>query len=199
MAKRYPHYNDAGELLTRDQAITDAVADEATITFNVIANPLVKVTASMTLPAAGGTYAAQDEISNHATGGSVTPLNFADVAAANGGTGYIVKAVIETSTAVVANAILRLWLFSVSPTAYGNDSPLQIDYADRAKRVGYIDFALLTEGTGSDGAYALDDGIRLAFKTDAADRDLYGLLEAKAGYVWGAAQTFEITLLAELA
>lgn len=156
-----------------------------------------EATATVTLPGVGGTYAAQDEVSDNAVGGSATPLNFADLAAAVGGSGVIVKAVIEASTAVVANAVFRLWLFHTAPTMYGNDSPYQLDAADKAKRVGYIDFALITEGTGSDSAYGLDDGLRMYFTCAAADRDLYGVLVAKAGYVWAAAQTFDITLTVE--
>lgn len=199
MAKRYPHFNEDGELLTRDQAMTDAVLDEATLNFNIAALPLVTKSSSITLPAAGGTYAAQDEVSNHATGGSVTPFNFADLVAANGDSGYIVKATIEANTAIVANAVFRLWLFNATPVANGNDSQYQLDATDKAKRVGYIDFALLTEGTGSDSAYGLDDGVRLAIHTAAADRDLYGLLVAKAAYVWGAGQVIEIALTVEQA
>lgn len=162
-------------------------------------SPLSKVTAAITLPGAGGTYAAQDEVSNNATGGSATPFNWPDIVLANADTGYIVKAVIECSSPTVANAVFRLWLFNAAPTMYGNDSPYQLDAADKAKRIGYVDFALITEGTGSDAAYGLDDGVRLAFKAAAADRDLYGILVAKAAYVWTAAQTFDITLIVEQA
>jgi hypothetical protein len=172
---------------------------EAVVTTFVTAQPLVSQTQTLTLPGVGGTYAAQDEVSDHATGGSATPLHWTDLVAANGDTGYIVKATIEASTAVVANAVFRLWLFNAAPTMYGNDSPYQLDAADQAKRVGYIDFALVTEGTGSDAAYGLDDGLRLAFKTATADRDLFGILVAKAGYVWAAAQTFNVTLTIETA
>lgn len=181
------------------ESIEELLGGSAVVTTFVTAQPLVEQTQTLTLPGAGGTYAAQDEVSNNAVAGSATPLHWTDLVAANGDTGYIVKAVIEASTAVVANGVFRLWLFNAAPTMYGNDAQYQLDATDQAKRVGYIDFALVTEGTGSDSAYAIDDGLRLAFKTAAADRDLFGILVAKAGYVWAAAQTFKITLTIETA
>lgn len=179
------------------ESIEGLMTDGALVT--VAAAALVQQTQTLTLPGSGGTYAAKDEVSDNATGGSATPLHWTNIAAANAGTGYLVKAQIEASTAVVANATFRLWLFNAAPTMYGNDSPYQLDAADQAKRIGYVDVTLVTEGTGSDGAYAVDDGLRLAFKTGAASRDLYGILVAEAAYVWAAAQTFKITLTAELA
>jgi hypothetical protein len=190
------------DILTEIQELlTNAIVEDAVITIQTAATvrvPFRTTTDQVTLPGSGGqAYAAQDEVSDNATGGSATPLNFADAVSAVGGSGFIVKAVIEASTATVANAVFRLWLFNAAPTMYGNDSPYQLDAADKAKRVGYVDFALITEGTGSDSAYGLDDGLRMAFTCDAADADLYGVLVAKAGYVWTNAQTFDITLTIE--
>lgn len=176
------------------------VSGELTLSAPVTVSPLVKQTQTLTLPGTGGTYAAQDEVSNSATAGSVVPITFTNMVPANAGTGYLVKAVLEASTPTVANAIFRLWLYNAAPpTLNGNDAQLVFRKADKAKRIGYVDFALITEGTGSDGAYALDDGLRLAFQADVAARNLYGVLEAKAAYAWTASQTFDVTLIVEAA
>lgn len=165
--------------------------------------PLVVVGANFVQPASGeGAFAAQDEISDNATGGSATPLHFIDVVPANGGTGYIVKAELETvsgaATFVVTNAVFRLWLLNAAPAAmFGNDSPFQLDAADEAKRVGYVDFALVTEGTGSDTGYGLDDGLRLAFQCAGGSKDLFGVLVAKAAYTWTNSQTWKVKLTVE--
>lgn len=183
MAKRYPKYNESGALL---------VAPTTPIT----ASPLLTSEVTLTLPGVGGTYAAQDAVS----AASPAPLLFENVHTEEGGTGYIVKAWIESSTAIVANGVFRLWLFNAAPTnPAANDAAQPFLKADKAKRIGYIDFALLTEGTGSDGAYALDDGLRLPFTCAEDDTDLYGIVIAKAGYVWGAAQTLDFGLMTELA
>jgi hypothetical protein len=185
--------NDDGEIvLASDQLVSTAY-------------PLVLVTDSFTQPASGGgAFAAQDEVSDNATGGSATPLHFVNVVAANGDTGYIVLASLESvsgaATFVTTNAVFRLWLFNAAPTAmFGNDSPFQLDAADKAKRIVFIDFALITEGTGSDTGYGLDDGIRVAFKCDPASRDLWGVIVAKAAYVWTNSQTWDVRLIVELA
>ncbi len=156
-------------------------------------------TATLTLPGVGGTYAAADEVSNNATAGSVTPLHFADVVNNAGDSAYLVKLTVEVSTAVVSSSIFRLWLFNTSALTFnGNDSPYVFRKAEKGKRVAYIDFSLVTEGTGSDGAYALNDGERTLIETAAAP-DLWGIVVAKGAYVWAAAQTFDFTLDFELA
>lgn len=192
------------ESITAVGPLTDAelraTAVPVSVAGGLTAAPLVRQTQVLTLPGTGGTYAAQDEVSDAAAAGSVVPIHWTNVVPANGGTGYIVKAQLDVSTATVTNGVFRLWLFNAAPSANnGNDAPFVFRKADKAKRIGYVDFALITEGAGSDGAYALDDGLRLAFTCDAASRDIYGILVAKAAYVWTAAQTFDVTLEVELA
>ncbi|MGH2360442.1 MAG: hypothetical protein ACRDGM_07860 [bacterium] len=178
------------------------LSDTITISSALLSLPLANASDAMTLPLVGGTYAAQDEVSDSAVGAMATPLNFANVVDGVGKSGYIVKAILESvsgaATFVVTNAVFRLWLFNAAPTTmFGNDSAFQLDAADKAKRVGYVDFALVTEGTGSDTGYGLDDGLRMAFTCDAGDVDLYGVLVAKAAYVWTASQTFDVFLTIE--
>lgn len=176
------------------------VSGELTLSAPVTVSPLFKQTQTVTLPAVGGTYAVNDEVSNSATAGSVVPMTFTNVVPANGGTGYIVKAVLEASTPTVAAGVFRLWLYNQTPGPFsGNDAQFVFRKANKDKRIGFVDFALVTEGTGSDGAYGLDDGLRLAFQADIAARNLYGILVAKSTYAWTAAQTFDVTLIAEVA
>jgi hypothetical protein len=192
-------FNDDGQLKVYDQAIADAVAEEAAITFNVIASPLVKVTDTFTRPNTTTQYLAADEVSNHATQASAVPLHFVGVVGANAGTGYLVKAVLEFSRNVTTNAIFRLWLFNAAPTMVGDNLAYSLLHSERAARVGYVDFALITEGGSSDCAEALDDGLRLAFKCGAASKDLWGVLVAKAGYTPAGLEVVTVYLVVETA
>ncbi len=186
MSKNFNHYDLDGNLLVAP-------------TTDIIVSPLIKVTDTFTRPNTATQYAAQDEVSNNATQASAVPLHFANVAAANAGTGYLVKAVLEFSRNVVTNAVFRLWLFNAAPTMVGDNLAYSLLHSERAARVGYVDFALLTEGGSSDCAEGLDDGLRLAFKCGAASRDLWGVLVAKAAYTPAGLEVVTVYLTAELA
>lgn len=155
------------------------------------------VSDSFARPADTDAYAAQDEVSTTTVAGTTAPLQFEGAARAKGGDGWIVKAVLECSSPTVANGVFRLWLFNAAPTMFGDNAAYQLDAADIAKRVAYVDLALITEGTGSDAAYALDDGLRTAFKCAADSRDLWGVLVAKGAYVPTSGETFTVTLVTD--
>lgn len=183
------------------ESIEGLMTDGALVT--VAAAPLVKVSANFTRPNDTNAYAAQDEVSNNTAQGSAVALTFADVVASNGNTGYLVKASLKVTaigaTAPVTNATFRLWLFDAAPTMVGDNVAYPLLSAELAKAIGYVDFTLITEGTGSTAIYGLDDGLRLPFKCGAATKNLYGLLLAKAAYVGTAQSVWTVELLAELA
>lgn len=175
----------------------------AQVTTSLIAGPLVRVSTNFTRPNDTNAYAAQDEVSNSTTQGSAVALTFADVVADNAATGYLVKASLKVTaigaTAPTTNATFRLWLFDAAPTMVGDNVAYPLLSAELAKAIGYVDFTLITEGTGSTALYGLDDGIRLAFKCGAASKNLYGLLLAKAAYVGTAQSVWTVELTAERA
>lgn len=183
--------NDDGELVLANDVIS------------LTAEPLSVVSANFTRPNTTTQYAINDEVSNDATAGSVVPLHFDNIVAANGDTGYIVKASLKVTgipaTASVTGALFRLYLFQTPMTPVGDNVVFPLLGADLADAECYIDFAMLTAGTGSTAMYGLDDGLRTPFKVDAASRDLYGLLIAMGTYTPTAQSVWTVRLFAELA
>jgi hypothetical protein len=108
-------------------------------------------------------------------------ITFTGAARANAGSGNIVKArLVANSATGMLGAVLRLWVYKVAPTPIADNSPYTLLWADRANRIGYIDFpALTTEGTGSDSCSSLWSDMPLNFTTGASDSALYGVLEIK--------------------
>lgn len=197
MAKRYPQFDDDGNLKTADQGIADA------ITISVVGGQLVKVSANFTRPNNNTSYTTGDEVSNNATQGSAVALNFANVVDSNGKTGYLVKAVLKvtgiTAPASATNALFRLFLYDTVPTMVGDNAPLLLTDALAAHLVGFVDLAAIAGPGNSTAIYMLDDGLRLGFKCDAADVDLYGILTAQAGYAPILNSVWTIDLLIERA
>lgn len=137
----------------------------------------VEATATFARPNDSTAYTAKDAVSNSTSAPSV--LTFANVARANGGSGSIVKGrlFIDSATAMLG-AAFRLHLYHTAPTAINDNSPFTLLYANRDKRVGFIDFPeTTTEGTGSDSSASLWVDMPLTFTCAAGDNDLYGLLE----------------------
>lgn len=163
--------------------IRDLLQGGAAITLQspITSAPLVKVTDSFTRPNTTTQYTASDEVSNNAAQASAVPLHFANVVSANGATGYVVHAALEISSKNVTNASFRLYLFNAAPVMVGDNVAYSLLHAERAARVGFIDFTLTSEGGSSDCAEG-EDTIKRAFKCGAASKDLWGVLVAKAGY-----------------
>ena len=135
-------------------------------------------TASFTRPADTTAYAAQDVVSNSTT--APTVLTFGNVGRINGGSGLILAARHLKSSTVAAS--YRLHLYRVAPTAINDNAQFALLYANRASRIGFIDFSHLAGGTGSDSTHALATFTNLPFVCDAASASLFGLLVAAAGY-----------------
>lgn len=137
------------------------------------------------------TYAANDVVGN----GSV--VTFQNVGAEEGGSGYITNVRLVKSTATITNAVFRLWLYSEAPTPIADNAPFTLLWVNRAKRLGYVDLACTTEGTGSDSASAFVTNLNLKFMCGAASRNLWGVLEAKQAYAPGASEVFWLEVTAD--
>jgi len=154
------------------------------------------VAASFTRPANATPYASKDAVSDDTA--SPTVLTFTDIARVNAGTGYIVKARLMTDQATNV-ARFRLHLFNVAPTAINDNAAYTLLWANKEERIGYVDFdGCQTEGTGSDGANAMNDAVRLHFAAAAGARTLYGLLESLDAWTPASGQNFYVELSAEL-
>lgn len=155
----------------------------------------VTVAAEFTRPGDTTTYTAFDVVGTS----PAANLTFANVARANGGTGYIVGLRIMTSNvAAVLNKRFRLHLFHTAPTAIADNAPYTLLYANRANRVGYIDTGgANTEGAGSDAYTARNIVDRLPFVCAGGSDDLIGILEVLDGFQPGNAQTFFVELAIE--
>jgi hypothetical protein len=153
------------------------------------------VAVTLARPADTTAYAALDAIANSTSAPVV--LTFANLARVNAGSGYIVKARLMTDQAA-NTARFRLHLYHTAPTAINDNAAFTELWANRANRIGYIDFdACTTEGAGSNAAGALNATARLAFVCAAASTTLYGLLEARDAFTPASAQNFFVELTAE--
>ena len=171
-----------------------------TNSIGAVASNSVLSSATVTRPADTTPYAAKDVISTAV--GAV--IEFSGMARANGGTGTIVKARLMTNQST-NTAQYRLHLFHTTPTAIADNAQYAMLDANKANRVGMIDFpATATEGTGSDAAATMrpsSDGSypppNLWYKCAAADTKLYGILETITAFTPASAGTFFIELGAD--
>lgn len=154
---------------------------------------LVTVSAEFTRPGDATQYTALDVVTDAV--GSPNYLTFANVTEAFGGSGYLTKALAMTDLKT-ATARFRLHLFHTPPSAIADNSPYLLLYANRAKRVGYIDLpAFATEdSSNSTAAYASVLDLRLPFVCAAASHDLYGVVESLSTWTPANAQKFYFEL-----
>ena len=136
--------------------------------------------ASFTRPADTTAYAAQDVVSNSTS--TPTILSFPGAARANGGSGLILSARHLKNSTTTSGASYRLHLYSAAPTAINDNAQFALLYANRASRVGFIDFSHAAGGTGSDSTNALSTFVNLPFVCDAAASALFGILTVLGAY-----------------
>lgn len=172
-------------------AIKTAVEGMAAGTSTVSVKTSMKtVSVEFTRPSDTTAYAANDVVGNT---GAAAVINFADMFAANAGTGYLVKARLLTDQAANV-AAHRLYIYHTTPTPIADNSAFTLLYADESKLVGYIDFpAGQTEGTGSTASIAQWTG-QLQANAAAADVDFYCVLITKTIYTPANAQKYTISL-----
>lgn len=156
--------------------------------------------ATMTRPTDTTAYASGDLVANNVTAGSVTPLSFAGLAVTAGDAIGVVGLRAKKSTTTLTNAQFRLHLFNVLPVLSVGDNVAfdtsgALGVTDAAGYIGYIDFTFDTSGTASAAARGVPTS-PAADKILAAPASggLWGLLEARAAYAPGNAETFDISL-----
>ena len=148
--------------------------------------------AEFTRPENTTAYDALDTVCNST--GSPAVLTFANVARAAAGSGYITSGRIMTSQ-TTCTARFRLHLFNVTPTPIADNAPYTMLYANRASRIGVLDFgACRTEGAGSTAANQQNIIDRMPFVCAAASTTLYGILETLDAFTPASAQTFFVGL-----
>jgi hypothetical protein len=75
-------------------------------------------------------------------------------------------------------ASYRLWLYRETAAAVNDNAPFPLLWANRANRIGFVDFNHSTAGAGSDSSSALSPFVNLPFS--AAGTALFGQLTTLA-------------------
>lgn len=132
-----------------------------------------------TRPADTTAYAAQDVVSNSTT--APTLLQFSGAARANGGSGIILSARHLKSGTTLASYRLHLYRNN-AVTPINDNAQFPLLFANRANRIGFIDFNHATGGTGSDCSHALSTYVGMPFICDAAVSSLFGILTTTTAY-----------------
>lgn len=153
--------------------------------------------ASFTRPNDTTAYAASECVSNSTSAPAL--LNFANVLPNAGGDGYIVAARAFTNASAF-NTLLRLHLYKVSTiTPINDNAAFTLLFANRANRVGFIDFSgWTTGGSGSDAAGTLGlfpgSGSSLPIELASGQTSLWGMVETRAVFTPTAQQQFWFSL-----
>jgi hypothetical protein len=152
---------------------------------------------TITRPADTTAYASGDLVANSVTAGSVTNLQFTTLARVSGGSGVIIGAQIQKSTASATNAAFRLHLFNTAPTytSAGDNSAISTVVVASAKGyLGYIDITTMIAFSDVGWGSGAPDNSRGGIPYVATAQIIYGLLEARGAYTPGNAEVFTITV-----
>jgi hypothetical protein len=153
------------------------------------------VTANFTRPANTTAYTAGDVVNNSVTvPAALTLSNCARVAS---GSGFISKVKFEMNSAVITNALFRIYFFTVAPTAINDNAPFTLLHADVLKYVGSVDITMRTEGSGSDCAQGYDFASRIPFVCAGGDANLYAIVVAEAAYTPTSGEVFNLEIYVE--
>jgi hypothetical protein len=89
-----------------------------------------------------------------------------------------------------------LWLFRASVTPPNDNAAYSLAWADRANRLGYIDFTSWVAGTDcAEAVGALSGGNEQPFDLSSGDgSSLFGILQATAGYTPASGEQFVVEL-----
>lgn len=146
--------------------------------------------ATFTRPNDTTAYAAGDAVSDSTS--APTILTFAGAARAAGGSGLILSARHIKNSTNTANASFRLWLYRDTANAVADNAAFPLLWANRANRMGFIDFSHTSGSTGSDSSSSLVTYVGLPFS--AAGTALYGQLTVTGAYTPGAQEQHFIEL-----
>lgn len=154
---------------------------------------------TITRPADTTAYTSGDLVANSTTAGSVVPFLFENVVRTTGYRAKIKRASLNASGVAITNGSFRLHLFSATPAPVGagDNAAIAADFdTNAAKYVGYLDIVLVVAGTGGNKGWSVTAAPDLNF-VSVNSKNLWGLLEAKAGYTPASAETFKIELEVE--
>jgi len=170
------------------------------VSIGVVGGSTVEVTDEFARPADTVAYAVGDAIAAATTDSGTTPLRSIVVGAANGATGYLTKFRLMTDQSTCV-AVIRVHFYTVAAPAgvvKGDNVPMTLLWANRAQRIGAIDFpALATEAGANTAARSQDIADRLAFQCDPADNKIYYRLETQTIFTPASAQNFFLALSSE--
>lgn len=143
------------------------------------------VTADSLIRPANATAYAVNDVVNDSLSSSNKILAFKHASKNADGSGVIVSAVMEADTANVTNPYFRLLLFKDSVASVADNAAWVPTHAYNARYIGSIDFALVSNGTGS----AIGESQNLLIPFVSAGRlaggYIYGVLIAKGAYTPG--------------
>lgn len=156
-----------------------------------VSNPL----ASFARPATTPTYASGQLVANSATAGSVTPLQWTLGNAFGVAMFRLTRVRLYKSGTTGTNGSFRVHLYQgvAAPTVTNGDTGNWLS-TGAANWLGNIDVtSLLTFSDGCAGTGSAAAGSELYIKASAG-ANIYGLIEARAGYVGQSAETFTVVL-----
>lgn len=153
-------------------------------------------TASFTRPANTTAYTAEDAVNDNTSTPHIMSFSSSEVTMMAGQDIIIKSLKVTTDNATVTNGSFRLYLCKSSQTITADNTPQTLLYANRANRIGYIDFTLATGGSGSDCGEAVITGETIPFKLTSGS--FYGYLVAKAAYTPASGQNFNLEVEAHI-
>ncbi len=136
----------------------------------------------------------------YTSGGAITRLGrLASIGRVNGGSGYITKVRLVTDLKTEVSAY-RVWFYGTQPSVIADNSPFTLLWANRTKRMGYVDLPALSTEDATNSTCAAQQNIidRMAFVCGASSRDLYYQVEVLSAPTPTSAQGFYLEVAAEL-
>lgn len=133
-------------------------------------------------PANVTAYAANDAVTNSTSAG--VPIAFDRAARFKGGSGYVTSVTISADTANATNATFDLILYSDSASVAtpADNAAFPLDSTNNGKRIGVVQIAFQTYGTGSTAAIGTASNLNIPFQCESYSDNIYGILVAKAAY-----------------
>jgi hypothetical protein len=185
---------DAGNTNTALETIYDSTANTHQ-PVHYCGGTTVFITDSRTRANSNTTYAANTLIGNTTN----TTLSFSNTARKVSGTGQILSAKITKggnagAATIPSNLNLRLWLFNSDPTPGVTDGNTYLPtWANRTKRLGYVDFVTWTVGSDCAESVASPIVTPLGFSADASNK-LYGVIQTVNSFVPSNSEIYEVSL-----
>jgi hypothetical protein len=158
-----------------------------------MAGQQVRAVATITRPGDTTAYAVGDVVT------SATPvaMTFAGVCRVNGGSGYLVGALLATDQSTNVAAFRANFHISAPPTPVADNAANVRLWANNSIRLGHMDFPAMTTGTGSNTAAVSEvNDSRIPYQCGAGTTSISGTLEVSTAFTPANAQNFELDLMA---